>query len=123
MAPATAFTRSAIHRAGFGLGHWTLDLSVSDLRKVFFSPAGERIEVLQGISFPRQQVKRSLSSGASGAGKSTLLHLLGGLEAPDHGNITFGTFAIDRASARGTCELPTSANRVSFFSFTTSSPT
>ena len=63
-------------------------LEVVDLRKSFAAPNGERIEVLRGISFeikPRQCVA---ITGASGSGKSTLLHLLGGLEAPDHGSLT-----------------------------------
>jgi lipoprotein-releasing system ATP-binding protein len=36
--------------------------------------------------------------GTSGAGKSTLLHLLGGLEAADHGSIEAGNFAVHRAT-------------------------
>jgi lipoprotein-releasing system ATP-binding protein len=83
--------------ADFGL--WTLDfgLSVSDLRKGFLSPTGERIEVLRGASFSAAAGEAIAIMGSSGAGKSTLLHLLGGLEAADHGSISAGGFAIDRA--------------------------
>ncbi|HSS18527.1 MAG TPA: ABC transporter ATP-binding protein [Pyrinomonadaceae bacterium] len=80
------------------VGRWTLDvgLSIADLRKSFTSASGEKIEVLRGVSFNAQLGEVIGVVGSSGAGKSTLLHLLGGLEAPDHGSITAGGFAIDR---------------------------
>ncbi len=80
--------------------HWTLDvgLQVTDLRKSFSSPAGERLDVLRGVSFSASTGETVAIMGASGAGKSTLLQLLGGLEAPDHGSIVLGSFEVDRAS-------------------------
>ena len=82
------------------IGHWPLDfgLRVTDLRKSFVSPTGERIEVLRGVSFSASAGEAVAIMGSSGAGKSTLLHLLGGLEAADHGAIIAGEFALDRAS-------------------------
>ncbi|MCA1605210.1 MAG: ATP-binding cassette domain-containing protein, partial [Acidobacteria bacterium] len=82
------------------IGRWTLDLrlTVTDLRKSFASPSGERIEVLRGVSFAAAPGEVVAIMGSSGAGKSTLLHLLGGLEAADHGSINAGQFAIDRAT-------------------------
>jgi len=74
-------------------------LRVTDLRKSFVDPTGNRLEVLRSISFAAAPGESVAIIGASGAGKSTLLHLLGGLEAADHGSITLGHFAIDRASA------------------------
>ena len=96
-------------------GHWTLDvgqpqadvgsgtldfrLEVTDLRKNFSTPAGEKIEVLRGASFSAKAGEAISIMGASGAGKSTLLHLICGLEAADHGSIIAGEFAINRATS------------------------
>jgi lipoprotein-releasing system ATP-binding protein len=78
------------------IGHWTLDvgLKVNDLRKSFSSPTGTRVEVLRGASFSASAGEAVAIRGTSGAGKSTLLHLLGGLEAADHGSIEAGNFAV-----------------------------
>lgn len=82
-------------------GNWKsgigLTLTVTDLRKSFSAPTGERIEVLRGASFSGRPAETIAIMGSSGAGKSTLLHLLGGLEAADHGTIVAGQFSIDGA--------------------------
>jgi lipoprotein-releasing system ATP-binding protein len=82
------------------IGPWTLEfgLAASDLRKSFLSPGGERIEVLRGVSFLARPGETIAIVGASGAGKSTLLHLIGGIEAPDHGSVKLGDFAVESAS-------------------------
>ncbi|HAF14360.1 MAG TPA: lipoprotein-releasing system ATP-binding protein LolD [Blastocatellia bacterium] len=91
---------SQAHAGTADVRHWTLDagLTVTDLRKSFLSASGERIEVLRGASFSASAGETLAIMGASGAGKSTLLHLLGGLEAADHGSILAGKFAVDRAT-------------------------
>lgn len=92
---------SSTQRGQPDLGRWTLDfgLTVTDLRKSFSSPSGERIDVLRGVSLSVVPGETVAIVGSSGAGKSTLLHLLAGLEEPDHGSVMAGGFAIHNASA------------------------
>jgi lipoprotein-releasing system ATP-binding protein len=53
------------------------------------------LEVLKGISLDLEPSKLSVLAGPSGSGKSTLLYILGGLEKPDSGKISFKGEAID----------------------------
>lgn len=53
------------------------------------------VDVLRGVSLGAQPGERIAILGASGSGKSTLLHLLGGLDRPNRGGITFEGRPID----------------------------
>ena len=75
-------------------------LDVVDLRKSFLAPNGERIEVLRGVTFSAKHGEAIAITGPSGSGKSTLLHLLGGLDAADHGTITFDASEITNLNPR-----------------------
>ena len=55
-----------------------------------FTSNGSRIDVLKGIDFSIDSGETIAVVGASGIGKSTLLHILGTLDRPDRGTLTFG---------------------------------
>jgi lipoprotein-releasing system ATP-binding protein len=62
-------------------------LAAKNLTKVFESPS--RVEVLKGVSLEIYPGEAVAIMGASGEGKSTLLNILGTLEKPTDGQVTF----------------------------------
>ena len=60
-----------------------------------FHHGGRVLPVLRGIDFELQPGEIASVVGASGAGKSTLLHVLGMLDAPSAGTITFDGIDLD----------------------------
>ncbi len=75
-------------------------IEVKDLRKSFFTPAGE-LKVLKGIDLNIKAGEMVAIVGASGVGKSTLLQILGTLDRPTTGSVLYGgkdVFALDDAS-------------------------
>lgn len=61
-------------------------IKVSNLRKSFFTPAGE-LRVLKGINLEINRGEMVAIVGASGVGKSTFLHILGTLDRPTDGKV------------------------------------
>ena len=63
-------------------------ISARELRKSYFLD-GREIEVLKGVDFDFKRGEIAAIVGPSGVGKTTLLNLLGALDRPTGGNITF----------------------------------
>ncbi|NPA24558.1 MAG: ABC transporter ATP-binding protein [Deltaproteobacteria bacterium] len=64
-------------------------IEARDLKKSFFL-GGQEITVLKGIDFTIAPGERIAICGESGAGKSTMLHIIGSLDKPTAGRITYG---------------------------------
>lgn len=63
-------------------------INIQKLYKSYKNGAKD-LEVLKGITLSVKDNEFLTVQGPSGAGKSTLLHIVGGLERPDAGEITF----------------------------------
>lgn len=64
-------------------------IRVTNLHK-HYRMGNEDLHVLQGIDLSLSKGEWLSILGSSGSGKSTLLHLIGGLDTPDKGSVTFG---------------------------------
>jgi lipoprotein-releasing system ATP-binding protein len=63
-------------------------IKINQLRKTFLKD-GAKIEVLRGITLEIAQGESLAILGVSGAGKSTLIHILGTLDHPTSGSVSF----------------------------------
>ncbi len=79
-------------------------LSAAAIEKSYPTGTGGRLDVLKGASLTVQCGEIVAIVGESGTGKSTLLHILGALDRPDAGHVSFRGADIfkkgDRALAR-----------------------
>ncbi|MBQ8974573.1 MAG: ABC transporter ATP-binding protein [Oscillospiraceae bacterium] len=55
----------------------------------YYGSADSRVQVLKGISTDIEKGQICVLLGPSGSGKSTLLNIIGGIESPDSGSISF----------------------------------
>lgn len=70
-----------------------------------FSQGDVVVPVLKGVDLTLTKGEMVAIVGASGSGKSTLLHVMGGLDAPTHGEITILGQDIARINEEERCRL------------------
>jgi ABC-type lipoprotein export system ATPase subunit len=76
-------------------------LSITDLRKSFVSPDGERTEVICVPAFALASGAQLALRGESGSGKTTFLNLIAGILRPDSGGIRVGGIDLAALSEAG----------------------
>lgn len=64
-------------------------LQVQNVQKFFLNPEGQKLLVLENISFEQKEGEIVALLGKSGSGKSTLLRIISGLTQPSSGQVLF----------------------------------
>lgn len=76
-------------------------LQLTNVSKSYTDPgSGARVPVLRGINLSIAAGESLAIVGPSGCGKSTLLNILGTLDAPDEGEVTFDGEALAQSTAK-----------------------
>lgn len=66
-----------------------MNININNLSKSYFLNDEKEVKVLENINFSIKSSEMVVITGVSGVGKSTLLHLLGTLDEPTKGSITY----------------------------------
>ncbi len=77
-----------------------VSLSARQLTKVYRTGSVE-VHALRGVDLDLYQGELVVLLGASGSGKSTLLNILGGLDAPTSGTVTFRDYELTATTDSG----------------------
>jgi len=76
-------------------------LEVTDLKKSYVDPAGNRITIIDIPHFAMSEKEQVILRGESGGGKTTLLHLISGIVLSDSGSIRFDGLELTKFSETG----------------------
>src|SRR5688572_25010744 len=76
-------------------------LHLHQLKKVFVSPDGSAVPVIDVHAFSLGTGEQAALVGGSGTGKTTLLHLIAGILTPDRGRILFTPKSNGQGSVAG----------------------
>ncbi|MEZ6121286.1 MAG: ABC transporter ATP-binding protein [Pirellulaceae bacterium] len=80
-------------------------LSLSQVKKSFPQPDGQRLPILDVESYALDAAEQAVLVGQSGGGKSTLLHVIAGISRPDSGSIVIDSVDLGKLHEAGRDKL------------------